>query len=379
MDASNLLKPALQAGTLRCIGSTTYKEYRQYFEKDRALVRRFQKIDVAEPTIPDTIKILKGLKPYYRGISQGPLHRRRDQGGGRAGGEIHQRPQAAGQGDRRDRRGRRVADAAAGIAPQESHRRQGSGRRHRQDGAHSAKIRVEDRYRSAAHAGRRSASASCSARTRRSMRCRRRSSSRARACASRKSRSAATCSPARPASARPKSPSSSPTIMGVELLRFDMSRIHGAPHGQPPDRRAAGLCRLRPGRPADRRRRPASALRAAARRDREGASGPVQHPAAGDGSRQAHRSQRQEDRFPQRGADHDHQCGRVGRREGSHRLRPRQARRRGRRSDQEAVHAGIPQPPRCDDRLRAAGAATRSTTWSRSSCSSSKRSLSTAT
>jgi len=65
MDASNLLKPALQAGSLRCIGSTTYKEYRQYFEKDRALVRRFQKIDVAEPSIPDTIKILKGLKPYF--------------------------------------------------------------------------------------------------------------------------------------------------------------------------------------------------------------------------------------------------------------------------------------------------------------------------
>jgi len=65
MDASNLLKPALQAGTLRCMGSTTYKEYRQYFEKDRALVRRFQKIDVAEPTIPDTVKILKGLKPYF--------------------------------------------------------------------------------------------------------------------------------------------------------------------------------------------------------------------------------------------------------------------------------------------------------------------------
>ncbi|MFL5237360.1 MAG: ATP-dependent Clp protease ATP-binding subunit ClpA [Rhizomicrobium sp.] len=65
MDASNLLKPALQAGLLRCMGSTTYKEYRQYFEKDRALVRRFQKIDVAEPTVPDTIKILKGLKPYF--------------------------------------------------------------------------------------------------------------------------------------------------------------------------------------------------------------------------------------------------------------------------------------------------------------------------
>ncbi len=65
MDASNLLKPALASGTLRCIGSTTYKEFRNHFEKDRALVRRFQKIDVVEPSIDDTIKILKGLKPYY--------------------------------------------------------------------------------------------------------------------------------------------------------------------------------------------------------------------------------------------------------------------------------------------------------------------------
>ena len=65
MDASNLLKPALASGTLRCMGSTTYKEYRQHFEKDRALVRRFQKIDVNEPTLDDTIKILKGLKSYY--------------------------------------------------------------------------------------------------------------------------------------------------------------------------------------------------------------------------------------------------------------------------------------------------------------------------
>jgi ATP-dependent Clp protease ATP-binding subunit ClpA len=65
MDASNLLKPALASGTVRCIGSTTYKEYRQYFEKDRALVRRFQKIDVNEPTVEDAIGILKGLKPYF--------------------------------------------------------------------------------------------------------------------------------------------------------------------------------------------------------------------------------------------------------------------------------------------------------------------------
>jgi len=65
MDASNLLKPSLQGGKLRCMGSTTYKEFRQHFEKDRALARRFQKIDVVEPTIDDSIKILKGLKPYF--------------------------------------------------------------------------------------------------------------------------------------------------------------------------------------------------------------------------------------------------------------------------------------------------------------------------
>ena len=67
MDASNLLKPALASGSLLCMGSTTYKEYRQHFEKDRALARRFQKIDVNEPTVEDTVKILKGLKTSYEG------------------------------------------------------------------------------------------------------------------------------------------------------------------------------------------------------------------------------------------------------------------------------------------------------------------------
>ncbi len=65
IDASNLLKPALARGTIRCIGSTTYKEFRQHIEKDRALVRRFQKIDINEPSMEDAIKIMHGLKPYY--------------------------------------------------------------------------------------------------------------------------------------------------------------------------------------------------------------------------------------------------------------------------------------------------------------------------
>ena len=65
MDASNILKPALTKGNFKCIGSTTYSEYRNYFEKDRALCRRFQKIDVDEPSIEDSVKILEGVKVYY--------------------------------------------------------------------------------------------------------------------------------------------------------------------------------------------------------------------------------------------------------------------------------------------------------------------------
>ena len=65
MDASNILKPSLASGTLRCMGSTTYKEYRNHFEKDRALVRRFQKIDIYEPSVEDSVKILQGLKPCF--------------------------------------------------------------------------------------------------------------------------------------------------------------------------------------------------------------------------------------------------------------------------------------------------------------------------
>ncbi|WP_455474630.1 ATP-dependent Clp protease ATP-binding subunit ClpA [Bartonella sp. B30(2025)] len=70
MDAANLLKPALSSGTIRCIGSTTYREYRKVFEQDSALERRFQKIDVNEPSIAEAIKILQGLKPYFEDFYQ---------------------------------------------------------------------------------------------------------------------------------------------------------------------------------------------------------------------------------------------------------------------------------------------------------------------
>ena len=67
MDASNLIKPVLTNGEIRCIGSTTYQEYRGIFEKDHALARRFQKIDVTEPSVAETVEILMGLKPQVRG------------------------------------------------------------------------------------------------------------------------------------------------------------------------------------------------------------------------------------------------------------------------------------------------------------------------
>ena len=154
LDASNLLKPALASGNMRCIGSTTYKEYRQFFEKDRALVRRFQKIDVAEPTIPDAIEIVKGLRPVLRGLPQAQVHRRGAEGRRRAVGPLHQRPQAARQGDRRDRRDRRQPDAAARRAPQDDHRRRGHRGDHRDDGPHPAQIGQQVRHRAAGRASR---------------------------------------------------------------------------------------------------------------------------------------------------------------------------------------------------------------------------------
>ena len=118
MDASNLLKPALQSGVLRCMGSTTYKEYRQHFEKDRALARRFQKIDVNEPSIEDAFKILKGLKPYFEDHHDIRYTADAIRSAVDLSRALHPRPQAAGQGDRRDRRG----GAAQHLLP-ESRRR----------------------------------------------------------------------------------------------------------------------------------------------------------------------------------------------------------------------------------------------------------------
>jgi ATP-dependent Clp protease ATP-binding subunit ClpA len=146
MDASNLLKPALAQGVLRCIGSTTYKEYRQYFEKDRALVRRFQKIDVNEPTVEDAIEILKGLKPYFE-----EFHKIRYTGEAvKAAVElsaryIHDRKLPDKAIDVID--DRRLADATAGGQAEKNDWRQGDRTDDRDDGAHSAQGGVQGRRR----------------------------------------------------------------------------------------------------------------------------------------------------------------------------------------------------------------------------------------
>ncbi len=119
MDASNLIKPALANGELRCIGSTTYNEYRGIFEKDHALARRFQKIDVTEPSVQDTVDILRGLKSKYEEHHGIKYDGRRAAGGRGIGGAAHQRPAHARQGDRRRRRGGRESAPASRVENRE--------------------------------------------------------------------------------------------------------------------------------------------------------------------------------------------------------------------------------------------------------------------
>ena len=347
MDASNLLKPALQSGQLRCMGSTTYKEYRQHFEKDRALARRFQKIDVNEPSIDDTIKIVMGIKPYFE--------------------EFHglkytnEAVRTAVELSARYINDRKLPDKAIDVIdeagasqwllPEAKRRKQIGAKEIEQVIAKMARIPSKQVSKSDAEQlrsletdlkrvvfGQDDAITALSA----------------------------AIKLARAGLREPNKPIGSylfsgPTGVGktevapacVHSGRRDPALrhvgVHGASHRQPPDRRASGLCRLRPGRPADRRVDQHPHSRAPARRDREGAPGPVQHPAAGDGQRHADRRQRQEGRLPERDPDHDDQCGRSRRCKEVDRLWPRQARGRERRGDQAPVHAGIPQPPRCDD------------------------------
>ena len=293
MDASNLLKPALAGGVIRCIGSTTYKEYRNYFEKDRALVRRFQKIDVNEPTVEDSVKILRGLKPYYE-----RHHKVRYTSDAlRAAVELSHRY----IGDRKlPDKAIDVIDetgAAQMLVPESRRRKTITAREVEAVIATMARIPPKSVSRDdrevlknlAARpeddgvrpgSGDRGAGLGDQAGARRPARSGKadRLLSVLRSDRGRQDRGGA------PARAHPRHRD--------HPLRH--VRVHGAAHGVAADRRAARLCRLRPGRAVDRRDRSAPAQRAVAGRDREGASRPVQHPAAGHGLRKADRSQRQE-------------------------------------------------------------------------------------
>ena len=156
LDASNLLKPALSSGTLKCIGATTFTEYRGIFEKDAALSRRFQKVDVTEPTVEQTVAILRGLKSRFEehhGVkySSGALS---------AAAELSARfingSSSAGQGDRRDRRSGRGATHPAEVEAEEDHRQERDRRNHLEDRARPAAKRVARRSQQAANAGSRS-------------------------------------------------------------------------------------------------------------------------------------------------------------------------------------------------------------------------------
>ena len=317
MDASNLLKPALASGGLRCIGSTTYKEYRQYFEKDRALVRRFQKIDVSEPSIPDTVEILKGLKPYFE-----EFHKLR---------YTNDAIKAAVELSARYIHDRKLPDKAIDVIDETGasqmlvaeHKRKKTIGVKEIEAAIATMARIPAKTVSKddaevlrnlethaqAHGlwsgeGDRGAILLNQARSRRPARRRE------------ADRLLSLRWPHRRRQDRGRPPACHLARRRADPLRH--VGIYGAPHRLAADRRASGLCRLRPGRAPDRPDRPASAQRAAARRDREGPSRPVQHPPAGHGSRQADRQQRQAGRFQERHPDHDHQCRR--RRHGPQRL-----------------------------------------------------------
>ena len=210
------------------------------FEKDRALLRRFQKIDVNEPTIEDTIKILKGLQARFEEHHKVKLHA--------------DALKTAVELSARYINDRKLPDKAIDVIDEVGARRCWCRRRSARRPSPSREIEAvvakmarippktgqQGRQEGARKPRARPQAWSCSARTRRSTRSPPRSRWRARACAIRTSRSARSCSPARPASARPRSPASWPRIMGIELVRFDMSeymerhtvsRLIGAPPG----------------------------------------------------------------------------------------------------------------------------------------------------
>ena len=308
LDASNLLKPALSTGALKCIGATTYGEYRQIFEKDHALSRRFQKVDVPEPSIAETVEILKGLKTRFEqhhGVKYAPaaltsaaelaarfINDRHlpdkaidviDEAG--AAQKIlpkSRQKKVIGKNEVEEIVAKIARIPAKNVSSDDRNALKTLDRdlqqRRIRPGQGDRRARVGDP--NGALWPRQSAQADRQLPVQRPHGCRQDGSR----------------SPAR-------------VLPGRRAAPVRHVGVHGAPRRIAADRRAAGLRRLRPGRPADGGDHQASVQRAAARRDREGASGHLQHPAAGDGPRHADRQQRSQGRFPQRDRHHDDERG----------------------------------------------------------------------
>ena len=293
MDASNLIKPALANGKLRCIGTTTHKEYRSYIEKDRALARRFQAIEVEEPSIDETIKVLNGLRERYEefhGVSYTDKSLR-------AAAELSSRY----LNDRRlPDKAIDLIDEAGAAAKLKKGKIKGVKRRVRSKDievvlATMARIpprsvEADDRQRLASLESDLKAKIygqDSGGRARRAGDQDEPRGARAAAAADRRLR-------LRGADGRrqDRAGQAAGRDAGRPVPALRHVGVHGAAHGVAPHRRASRLCGVRPGGPPHRRHPPEPARGAAARRDREGAPGSVQPAAAGDGPRSAHRQQR---------------------------------------------------------------------------------------
>jgi ATP-dependent Clp protease ATP-binding subunit ClpA len=291
MDASNLIKPVLASGELRCIGSTTFQEYRGVFEKDRALARRFQKIDVVEPSVAESVEILSGLKSRFEehhNVEYSPV-RCRPRWTSRSSTLViaccRTRPSTSSTKPAR----------ASGCMPEDQRKtlidvpeieyivaRMARIPAKQVSASDKDVLRNLDRNLKMVVFGQDEAIDTLTS-------------------AIKMARSGLAnpdkpigCLPVRRPHRRGQDRGDAPArdAAGHRADPLRHVRIHGAAFGVAPDRRAAGLRRLRPGRSADREGRQDAALRAAAGRDREGASGHLQHPAAGDGPRHADRHQR---------------------------------------------------------------------------------------
>ncbi len=353
MDASNLLKPALQSGSLRCMGSTTYNEFRQHFEKDRALSRRFQKIDVNEPSLDDTVKILRGLKPFFedhhevkytadaiksavdlssRYINDRKLPDKAIDVIDEAGAAQHLLPANKRRKTITPKEIEAIVSKIARIPPKSVSKTDTEALRDLQGNLKRVVFGQDsaiDALSSAIKLSR-----------------------------------AGLREPEKPIGSylftgptgvgKTEVAMQLASVMGIEFKRFDMSeymekhsvsRLIGAPPGYVGFDQGGLLTDA-----ID--QHPHCVL--AARRDREGAPGRLQHPSADHGPREAYRPQWQGCELPQRDPDHD--LERRRRRAGTRRdrLQPRPARGRGPGGGRADVHARVPQPAGRGDQLLAA-------------------------